>query len=107
MKRDPDNDKVALWCGYAGTGKAMGRLSAADSARESLDVLLDRIEEHELPIEAFSWYLDLRKFGTIPHSGFGAGLERTVSWICGTQNMCAKTQSHSPGCLHDCIPDRT
>jgi len=51
------------------------------------DLLLRRIEEHELPVEAFQWYLDVRKYGTVPHSGFGMGLERFVTWICGISHL--------------------
>ena len=51
------------------------------------DLLLRRIREHELPVEAFQWYLDIRKYGTVPHSGFGMGLERFVTWICGIPHL--------------------
>lgn len=51
------------------------------------DLLLKRIEEHALPQEAFQWYIDLRKYGTVPHGGFGMGLERTVSWMCGIEHV--------------------
>ena len=50
-------------------------------------LLLQRLNEHNLPVEAFRWYLDLRKFGSVPHSGFGLGVERTVSWICGISHI--------------------
>jgi asparaginyl-tRNA synthetase len=53
----------------------------------SPDLLLQRIHEHKLPEEAYKWYLDLRRFGSVPHSGFGMGLERTVAWICGTEHI--------------------
>ena len=52
-----------------------------------LDILISRIRHHDLPIEPFRWYLDLRKYGSVPHSGFGLGLERTVAWICGTKHI--------------------
>ena len=52
-----------------------------------LDILINRIRHHDLPIEPFRWYLDLRKYGSVPHSGFGLGLERTVAWICGTKHI--------------------
>jgi asparaginyl-tRNA synthetase len=52
-----------------------------------LDLLERRIEEHQLPRKAFDWYLDLRKYGSVPHSGFGLGLERTVSYICGLKHL--------------------
>jgi asparaginyl-tRNA synthetase len=51
------------------------------------DLLLDRIHEHDLPEEAFQWYMDLRKYGSVPHSGFGLGVERTVTWICGIEHI--------------------
>ena len=51
------------------------------------DTLLSRIKEHKLPIEPFQWYLDLRKYGSVPHSGFGMGLERVVAWICGLSHI--------------------
>jgi asparaginyl-tRNA synthetase len=50
-------------------------------------VLLQRIQQHELPTEAYQWYLELRRFGSVPHSGFGLGVERTVSWICGIHHI--------------------
>jgi asparaginyl-tRNA synthetase len=48
---------------------------------------LKRIKEHNLPIDAFDWYLDLRKYGSVPHSGFGLGVERTLAWICGLDHV--------------------
>ena len=50
-------------------------------------MLLERIQAHELPEEAFQWYLDLRRYGSVPHGGFGLGLERTVAWICGIPHV--------------------
>ena len=63
-----------------------------DDLRESpslelIDILIDKIRHHDLPLEPFKWYLDLRKYGSVPHSGFGLGLERTVAWICGTKHI--------------------
>ena len=51
------------------------------------DTLVNRIKEHNLPLETYDWYLDLRKYGSVPHSGFGLGVERTVSWICGIEHI--------------------
>ena len=51
------------------------------------ELLLKRIEEHQLPKQAFDWYLDLRKYGTVPHGGFGMGIERCVAWICGLEHI--------------------
>ncbi len=52
-----------------------------------LEYLEAQIEKHNLPQEAFDWYLDLRRYGSVPHSGFGLGLERTVTWICGISHL--------------------
>ena len=51
------------------------------------ELLLEAIHKHELPPENYRWYIDLRKFGSVPHSGFGMGLERTVAWICGLSHI--------------------
>ena len=51
------------------------------------DLLLQHIHEHNLPEEAFKWYIDLRHYGSVPHSGFGLGVERTVTWICGIDHL--------------------
>jgi asparaginyl-tRNA synthetase len=51
------------------------------------DLLLQRIRDNDLPVEAYQWYLDVRKYGSFPHSGFGMGLERTVAWICGIHHL--------------------
>jgi len=52
-----------------------------------LALLEQRLEEHKLPREAYEWYLDLRKYGSVPHSGFGMGVERMVSWLCGIKHI--------------------
>ena len=52
-----------------------------------MDKLVARIKHENLPMEAFEWYLDLRRFGSVPHSGFGLGIERTVAWICGISHV--------------------
>ena len=64
-----------------------GEIVGGAVREEDHDALLARIVEHELPVEAFQWYLDLRKYGTVPHGGFGIGLERTVSWITGVEHV--------------------
>jgi asparaginyl-tRNA synthetase len=50
-------------------------------------LLKQRLDEHNLPLEAYKWYLELRQYGSVPHSGFGLGLERTVAWICGAEHV--------------------
>ena len=65
----------------------MARLSAAASALPISTCWSQRIKEHDLPQEAFEWYLDLRRYGSVPHGGFGMGIERVVSWICGLEHL--------------------
>jgi asparaginyl-tRNA synthetase len=54
---------------------------------DDLSELLARIKKHNLPKESFEWYLDLRRYGTVPHSGFGMGIERVLTWICGLEHL--------------------
>ena len=63
-------------------------LIASQTARETnVEQLVEKIKEHELPMEAFEWYLDLRRYGSVPHSGFGLGLERVVAWVCKLKHV--------------------
>lgn len=64
-----------------------GEIIGGSERISSYDLLLQRLHEHNLPVEAFQWYLDLRKYGSVPHSGFGLGVERTVSWLTGIQHI--------------------
>ncbi len=86
MKRDPENDKLALAIDVLAP-EGYGEIIGGSQREDDLTKLEERIKEHKLPMEAFDWYLDLRKYGTVPHSGFGLGLERTVSWICGLEHI--------------------
>lgn len=86
MKRDPENPKVVLAMDMLGPEKA-GELIGGSQREDDHDLLLERIKSHDLPVEAFQWYLDLRKYGSVPHSGFGLGVERTVKWITGAQHI--------------------
>jgi asparaginyl-tRNA synthetase len=86
MKRDPQNPNVALALDVLAP-EGYGEIIGGSQREDDLDALLERIKEHSLPQEAFEWYLDLRRFGTVPHSGFGLGLERTVGWICGLDHV--------------------
>ena len=81
MKRDPENEKLSLGCDvFAPEG--YGEIIGGGQREENLEIVEKRIKENNLPREAFEWYVDLRKYGTVPHSGFGMGIERVVSWIC-------------------------
>lgn len=86
MKRDPENEKLALAVDMLAP-EGYGEIIGGSQREDNLDLLLERIKEHDLPEEFFSWYLDLRKYGSVPHSGFGLGLERTVSWMCGLDHL--------------------
>ena len=86
MKRDPDNDKLALAVDVLAP-EGYGEIIGGSQREDNLEVLQARIIEHNLPQSAFEWYLDLRRYGSVPHSGFGLGLERTVAWICGLEHV--------------------
>jgi asparaginyl-tRNA synthetase len=86
MKRDPENDKLALAVDVLAP-EGYGEIIGGSQREDNLQALLDRIKEHNLPQHAFEWYLDLRRYGSVPHSGFGLGLERTVGWICGLDHV--------------------
>ena len=86
MKRDPENEKLALAVDVLAP-EGYGEIIGGSQREDNLDVLLERIKEHNLPQAAFEWYLDLRRYGSVPHSGFGLGLERTVGWICGLDHV--------------------
>lgn len=86
MKRDPENPNVALAVDVLAP-EGYGEIIGGSQREDDLDVLLQRIKEHNLPQEAFEWYLDLRRYGTVPHAGFGLGVERTVAWICGLDHV--------------------
>jgi len=86
MKRDPENPKVVMAMDMLGPEKA-GELIGGSQREDNHDWLLQRVIEENLPEEAFQWYLDLRKYGSVPHSGFGLGVERTVKWITGASHI--------------------
>ena len=87
MQPDPERPEAGAGRGRAGAAKATARSSAAASASTIWTCCCRRIEEHNLPQEAFDWYLDLRRYGTVPHAGFGMGMERAVAWICGLEHV--------------------
>ena len=64
-----------------------GEIIGGSQREDDYDKLLERIRAEGLPEETYDWYLDIRRYGTFPHSGFGLGLERTVSWICGLDHL--------------------
>ena len=86
MKRDPKNPKLALAVDVLAP-EGYGEIIGGSQREDDLNALLGRIKEQNLPQEAFEWYIDLRRYGSVPHSGFGLGVERTVSWICGLEHL--------------------
>ncbi len=85
MKREPGSDKVK--CVDVIGPEGVGELIGGSQREDDLELLLQRIRAEKLPEEAFQWYLDLRRYGSVPHSGFGLGLERTVAWIAGVEHV--------------------
>ncbi len=91
MKRDPERPDLVLGVDMIAP-EGYGEIIGGSQREDDLDLLLARIEEEGLDREVFSWFLDLRRYGSVPHGGFGLGLERTVAWICGVEH------------LRECIP---
>ena len=86
MKPDPERPEVALGVDVLAP-EGYGEIIGGGERISDYELLLQRIKEHDLPQEAFEWYLDLRRYGTVPHGGFGMGIERCVSWICGLEHL--------------------
>ena len=86
MEPDPERPDLAL-CVDVLAPEGYGEIIGGSQRMASHELLLQRIHEHGLPEEAFKWYLDLRKFGSVPHGGFGMGIERAVAWICGLEHV--------------------
>lgn len=101
MKPDPENPKVVLGADLLAP-EGYGEVIGGGQRIDDLALLEARIAEHKLPPEAFSWYLDLRRYGSVPHSGFGMGLERTVAWLCGLEHI--RETIPFPRMLHKMYP---
>ena len=86
MKRDPEDENRAL-CSDLLAPEGYGEIIGGSQREDDYDVLMKRIQEHKLDPKVFEWYLDLRKYGSMPHSGFGYGLERITGWLCGIQHI--------------------
>ncbi|MEE9141559.1 MAG: asparagine--tRNA ligase [Gammaproteobacteria bacterium] len=86
MKLDPEEPDYCLSVDMLAP-EGCGEVIGGGERISDLEVLVERIREHNLPAEAFDWYIDLRRYGTVPHSGFGLGLERTVAFICGIKHL--------------------
>ncbi|HOC16681.1 MAG TPA: asparagine--tRNA ligase [Vicinamibacterales bacterium] len=86
MEPDPERPELAL-CVDVLAPEGYGEIIGGSQRIADPDLLLERIKQHDLPQEAFEWYLDIRRYGSVPHSGFGMGIERVVSWICGLDHL--------------------
>lgn len=86
MKRDEHNHELALGVDMIAP-EGYGEIIGGGQREDDIDILTNSIRHHDLPLEPFKWFLDLRKYGSVPHSGFGLGLERVVAWICGTKHI--------------------
>ena len=86
MQPDPERSDLSLSVDVLAP-EGYGEIIGGGQRLDDYDLLLRRIKEHDLPQEAFEWYLDLRRYGTVPHAGFGMGIERVVGWICGLEHV--------------------
>lgn len=86
MKRDPENQELVLGSDLIAP-EGHGEIIGGSEREDNYDLLLARMKEEKMPLEDFQWYLDLRKYGSVPHSGFGYGLERVVGWMCGIHHV--------------------
>jgi len=86
MKNDPEQPDKAL-CVDMLAPEGYGEIIGGGQREDDLETLEQKIKEHDLPKEAFEWFLDLRRYGSVPHSGFGLGIERAVTWICGLNHL--------------------
>jgi asparaginyl-tRNA synthetase len=86
MKADPEREDLAM-CVDVLAPEGYGEVIGGGQRADDLDYLVKQIHAHELPEEAFDWYLDLRKYGAFPHGGFGMGIERCTAWICGIEHI--------------------
>lgn len=86
MKRDSQDENVVLGADLIAP-EGFGEIIGGSERETDYDVLVKRMRDEKLPLEPFQWYLDLRRFGSVPHAGFGIGLERLVGWMCGTHHI--------------------
>ena len=86
MKRDEINNDLALGVDMIAP-EGYGEIVGGGHREDNIEILIETIRHHDLPLKPFEWYLDLRKYGSVPHSGFGLGLERFVAWVCGTKHI--------------------
>ncbi len=86
MKTDPDDENISL-CDDLIAPRGFGEIIGGSEREENYEILKNRMQEENLPMDEYQWYLDLRKYGTVPHSGFGVGLERLIGWMAGVHHI--------------------
>jgi len=86
MKRDPENSDLALGVDMLAP-EGYGEIIGGGQREDDYDTLVSRIQTHDLPLKPFQWYLDLRRYGSVPHAGFGMGIERAIAWISGVSHL--------------------
>jgi asparaginyl-tRNA synthetase len=86
LKRNPDDPKLARGVDVLAP-EGYGEIVGGGERETDEAMLIEKINEHKLPMEAFEWYLDLRRYGSVPHAGFGLGLERLVTWVCKLKHV--------------------
>jgi asparaginyl-tRNA synthetase len=86
MKRDPENPDLVLGSDLIAP-EGFGEIIGGSQREDDHDLLLQRMQDEKMPIEDYQWFLDLRKYGSVPHSGFGIGLERLIAWISGVHHI--------------------
>ncbi|MHB8383183.1 MAG: amino acid--tRNA ligase-related protein, partial [Candidatus Binataceae bacterium] len=86
MKQDPSRPEVAL-CVDMLAPEGHGEIIGGGQREDDFDTLKGKILAHQLPLEPFEWYLDLRRYGSVPHAGFGMGIERMTGWLCGIHHI--------------------
>jgi asparaginyl-tRNA synthetase len=86
MKADPQDARVAL-CVDVLASEGYGEIIGGGQREDDLATLEEKIRAHNLPMDAFTWYVDLRRYGSVPHAGFGMGIERVVAWLCGLHHV--------------------
>jgi asparaginyl-tRNA synthetase len=101
MQPDPSDPSTAL-CMDMLAPEGYGEIIGGSQRIHDHDLLRHRLEEHGLPVEAFRWYLEIRRYGTVPHSGFGLGIERLVTWLCGIPHL--REASPYPRQIHRLYP---
>ena len=86
MKRDPENDQLALGMDLL-VPEGYGEIIGGGERATDLHFLQEQVDAHGLSRDAFEWYFDLRRYGSVPHAGFGLGIERTIAWIAGLDHV--------------------